>query len=81
MARVRVGSLYTYNPNPCGWDSLSPCMGNNLKSGDVVRVINLPGAPQAGVMGHCYVASPETGKFICMVATDSLSPVKKAVRR
>lgn len=74
--RVRVDHLYRYQP--CGWDTFHPCAGNNLNPGDVVRVVNLPGAPKAGVMGHCYVASPETGKFICMVATGSLTPVKAA---
>jgi len=76
--RVRVGKLYTYNP--CGWDLFHPCAGNNLKAGDIVRVITLPGAPKANVMGHCYVGDSETGRFICMVATGSLESVRKEAR-
>jgi len=76
--RVRVNHLYMYSPN--GWDVFHPCAGNNLKAGDVVRVINLAGAPKANVAGHCYVGDPETGRFICLLSTGSLTPVK-AVRR
>jgi hypothetical protein len=68
--RVRVGSKYRYSPN--GWDTFHALQGNNLKDGDVVKVINLPSAPPANTMGQCYVADPETGKFICMVSTGSL---------
>jgi len=37
----------------------------NLQSGAVVRVINLPSAPPANTMGHCYVTDPETGMELC----------------
>jgi len=72
---VRVGGLYQYDPN--AWDKLRPCQGNQLQPGDIVKVINLPGAPKANTMGQCYVANPETGKFICMVSTGSLVPKPK----
>lgn len=73
--KVRVGSRYVYNPSL--WDSFRPCKGNTLKPGQIVKVINLPSAPPANTMGQCYVADPATGRFICMVSTSSLSPVKK----
>ena len=72
--RVQVGSLYEYEP--CGWDQFSACHGNNLVKNQVVRVINLAGAPPANTMGQCYVADPKTGKFICMVSTSSLKRVE-----
>lgn len=72
--RVRVNSNYRYNP--IGWDVFRPCQGNTLKPGQVVRVINLPSAPPANTMGQCYVADPDTGKFICMVSTSSLERVQ-----
>ena len=71
--RVRTNSLYKYQPN--GWDTFRPCSGNDLKPGQVVRVINMPMAPKANTMGQCYVAEPVTRKFLCMVSTVSLSPM------
>ena len=75
--RVRVGRLYRYEP--IWWDIFFPCAGNTLKSGDIVRVIELPNAPKANTAGHCYVGDAYSGVFICMVCTRSLTPVK-AVR-
>jgi len=69
--KVKVGATYVYEPN--GWDTVMPVSNNNLKSGQVVRVINLPGAPKANTMGQCYVADVLTGQFLCMVSTVSLS--------
>ena len=67
--KVRVNSLYVYHP--CMLDVVDGRTG--LKSGAVVRVINLPGCPRANTMGHCYVGDPNNGdKFIGMVATSSL---------
>jgi hypothetical protein len=74
MAKVRVGSRYRYAPN--GWDRFRPCKGNTLAVGQIVKVINLPSAPPANTMGQCYVSDPETGKFICMVSTASLIPMR-----
>lgn len=70
--RVRVNSVYIYEPVML--DRIDGRTG--LKAGDKVRVINLPGCPKANTMGHCYVANPETGKFIGMVCTNSLRKVK-----
>ncbi|VVC06393.1 Uncharacterised protein [uncultured archaeon] len=72
--RVHVGSLYVYDPN--GWDTLDP--KTNLEKGDVVRVINVHGAPPANTMGHCFVGDPLTSKFIGLVSTGSLVPYKKS---
>jgi hypothetical protein len=79
MARVRVNGLYVYTPN--GFDRFHPTSNNTLLSGQVVRVINLPGAPKANPMGQCYVGDRETGKFICMVSTASLESVSAVIAR
>jgi hypothetical protein len=68
--RVRVNAKYRYNP--IGWDVFRPCQGNTLRLGQIVKVINLPSAPPCNTMGQCYVADPQTRKFICMVSTSSL---------
>ena len=71
MKRVRAGSVYVYNPAGMDhWDART-----DLKEGDQVRVINLPGCPRANVMGHCHVVNPETGRFIGLVLTASLDTV------
>ena len=69
--RVRVGSLYEYNAVPIDRDVAIP-------DGAIVRVINLYGAPPANTMNHCYVAVPDTGRFIAMVCCNSLVPVVPA---
>lgn len=70
--RVRVGFRYIYDPV-----LIDIVDGRtNLQTGDVVRVINLPGCPKANTMGHCYVGDVETGQFIGMVCTNSLTPLK-----
>lgn len=70
--RVRVNSLYRYNPV-----LLDRIDGRtSLKTGDIVRVINLPGCPRANTMGHCYVGDRESGKFIGMVCCNSLEPIR-----
>ncbi len=68
--KVKKGQTYRYDP--CGWDVVSPCKGNTLKKGDIVKVITLPSAPPPNTMGNCYVGDPKTGEFICMVKTNSL---------
>ncbi len=71
VMRVRVNSLYTYNPV-----LLDVVDGRtNLKKGDMVRVVNLPGCPKANVMNHCHVADPETDRFIGLVCCNSLEPI------
>ena len=73
MAKVRVNSLYTYNPVLL--DMIDGRTG--LQKGALVRVIKVPGCPPANTMGHCYVGDSKTGKFIGMVCTNSLTPVKR----
>jgi hypothetical protein len=68
--RVRVNSLYVYNPVLL--DRIDGRTG--LKPGDKVRVINVYGCPPANTMGHCYVGDPVTKKFIGMVCCNSLMP-------
>jgi hypothetical protein len=65
--RVRVNSIYVYNPVPL--DLIDGKVSCN--KGDKVRVINLPGAPKANTMNHCYIESLE-GTFLGMVCCNSL---------
>jgi len=66
--RVRVNSVYVYHPN-----LLDTIDGRtSLKSGDLVRVVNLHGCPKANTMGHCHVSDPLTGTFIGLVCCNSL---------
>ncbi len=66
--KVQVGREYIFYPN-----LLDRVDGRtNLVPGTIVRVGNLPGAPKANTMGHCYVFNVETGAFIGMVHTNSL---------
>jgi hypothetical protein len=70
--RVRVGARYRFDP--VLFDVLNPPANVPLETGDVVTVINLPGAPKANTMGMCYVA--KGGVFAGMVMTNSLSPLR-----
>jgi hypothetical protein len=67
--RVRVGSTYEYRPVLI--DRIDPPY--NLKAGDVVRVVNLPGCPKANTMGHCHVVHVESGEFAGLVSCNSLT--------
>jgi len=72
MAKVRVGSLYAYNPVGLDlWDSRVDC-----PVGQVVRVVNKYGCPRANTMGHCYIEH-EDGEFIGLVLCNSLALVKR----
>ncbi len=69
--RVKVNSVYEYNPVLLDrFDART-----NLKTGDLVRAVNLPGCPRANTMGHCHVADPDTGRFIGLVCCNSLERV------
>jgi hypothetical protein len=72
--RVRVGARYRFAA--VLFDLLNPTANLPLATGDIVTVINLPGAPKANTMGMCYVA--KDGVFAGMVMTNSLTPVPKA---
>jgi hypothetical protein len=67
----RVGTKYVYHANLL--DTVDS--RTNLKDGDLVVVVNLPGAPKANTMGQCYVADPKSGTFIGMVSTNSLHTI------
>lgn len=67
MNKVRVGNTYRYNPVIL--DRVDPKV--RIKEGTIVKVINLPGAPKANTMGHCYVED-ENGQFLGMVCCNSL---------
>ena len=69
--RVRVNCLYRYEPVML--DKLHPPY--NVRPGDVVRVVNLPGCPRANTMGHCHVQH-RNGDFGGLVCTNSLVSVK-----
>ena len=72
--KVQANQEYIYYPN-----LLDRCDGRtNLVPGTVVKVGNLPGAPRANTMGHCYVFDINTGKFIGMVHTNSLYAMSDA---
>ena len=66
--KVKADSLYYYHP--CLLDLVDGRTG--LKSGDVVRVVNLHGCPPANTMRHAHVECPVTGAFIGLVCTSSL---------
>ena len=68
--KVRVGAKYVFDP--VLFDVLNPPANIDLAKGDIVTVINLPGAPKANTMGMCYVA--KDGVFAGMVMTNSLTP-------
>jgi hypothetical protein len=53
------------------FDLLNPPF--DVKKGDTVTVVNLPGCPRANTMGMCHVA--RDGKFAGMVMTNSLVKV------
>jgi hypothetical protein len=71
--RVRVGSLYIYHANlRDATDGRT-----NLKTGEVVKVVNMHGCPPANTMGHCYVVrKDDVTTFVGLVHTNSLHSKK-----
>lgn len=67
--RVRAGSCYRFEPVMI--DRWHPPY--DVKPGDIVRVVNLPGCPRANTMGHCHVQHLD-GRFAGLVCTNSLQP-------
>lgn len=72
-ATRRVGTIYTYRP--AGWDRFDA--KHNLASGELVRVIRVPGCPPPGTMGHTYVERLN-GQFVGLVCEASLAHVVDA---
>lgn len=69
MKKPRVGTTYIYQPVGMDlWDSRT-----ELKPGDRVVVVNLPGCPPAGTKGHCHVE--KDGQFAGLVLCNSLQPL------
>jgi hypothetical protein len=68
--RVRAGSRYRYDPVPL--DTLDPPY--NLQAGDIVTVVNLPGAPKANTMHHAHVLRAD-GTFGGLVHCNSLKRI------
>jgi len=64
--RVTAGREYIYYPNLL--DRFDGRTG--LVPGSIVKVVNLPGCPQANTMGHAHVE--HEGKFAGLVHTNSL---------
>jgi len=75
VAKVKAGRSYRFDP--CLWDTMDPPVGvrqGNLRKGDIVTVVNLPGCPKANTMGHCHIKSQE-GEFLGLVSTGSLEVI------
>jgi hypothetical protein len=68
--KVKVGRTYVFSPVLI--DVINPPY--NVRKGDVVRVVNLPGCPRANTMGHCHVQHLD-GTFAGLVCCNSLTDV------
>jgi hypothetical protein len=68
----KPGSVWTFQRN--GYDRLFSHA--TVTEGQRVRVVNLPGAPKAGVMGQCHVVDAASGELLGMVDIRSLQHVK-----
>jgi hypothetical protein len=66
--RVRKGATYRYNPALLDMVDAR----TDLQKGELVRVIQLPGAPPPNTMGHAHVERVSDGKFAGLVQTASL---------
>lgn len=73
--KVRVGARYIFEPTI--FDRINPPF--DVRPGDEVTVINLPGCPRANTMGMCHVA--RDGQFAGHVCTNSLIPLREAKKR
>jgi hypothetical protein len=74
MRRVTVGKVYQFVP--AGWDVMMP-QHYSAHRGQMVRVVNLPGAPRANTMGQCHIADSSTGEFLGMVSIHSLNSTRE----
>lgn len=69
--RVRANATYIYSPN-----MLDKIDGRtDLREGEEVRVVNLPGCPKANTMGHAHVQRLD-GSWGGLVHTNSLHTKK-----
>lgn len=73
--KVRAGSVYVF----------VPVLGDvidartDLSKGELVRVVNLPGAPKCNTMGMAHVQRLD-GSFAGLVYTNSLQPRREFER-
>lgn len=74
--RVRAGSVYVFNP--VLGDLADP--RTDLSKGELVRVVNLPGAPKCNTMGMAHVQRLD-GSFAGLVFTNSLQPKREFERQ
>ena len=73
--KVIVGRKYRYMPVML--DQLHPPAGvqsDELHTGDIVKVVNLPGCPKANTMGHCHIN--KDSKFMGLVCCNSLLDIE-----
>jgi hypothetical protein len=68
--KVKAGRRYRFEPVVL---DLIHNKAPGLKPGDIVEVVNLPGAPKCNTMGQCHVE--RDGQFMGMVACNSLKPI------
>ena len=68
--KVIVNRIYQYEPVLIDLVDRQ----QNIKKGDRVRVVNLPGCPKANTMGHCHVQHLD-GTFGGLVSTNSLKDI------
>jgi hypothetical protein len=72
MTKVRENSRYVFTPVGMDiYDSRTSAVANQ-----VVRVINLYGAPKCNTMGQAHIEDATTKKFLGMVCTNSLTLIK-----
>lgn len=74
MTKVRANTVYRFIPNTL--DRLMP-EHYSATSGQLVRVINLPGAPKANTMGQAHIEDASTREFLGMVSVHSLQPLPR----
>lgn len=67
--KVRANAVYTFHPVMMDviWSQ-----HHSAVDGQLVRVINLNGAPRANTMGQCHIESTDDRTFLGMVSTHSL---------
>jgi hypothetical protein len=71
---VIKGRVYSYQP--AGWERFDPKNAPKIPRGMLVRVMKKSpyGCPKQGTMGHYFIETTDTGKFIGLVSTASLAP-------
>lgn len=70
--KVRTGSKYKFIAS--FWD-ITDKQSYTPKNGTIVKVVQPHGCPKNNTFGMCYI-SDLAGKFLGMVATASLQPIK-----